>query len=75
MITRSQAAKLGNAEFDENFFEEASKAWRANKKVGPNMTFTYRCEMTHKNGKPCKRNALDSIHTENMTCAQHRPKS
>ena len=75
MITRSQSRKPGNAEFDEHFFDDASKAWRTNKKVGPNMTFKYRCQATHKNGKPCKRNALDSIYTENITCAQHRPKS
>ena len=36
-------------------FDEASAAWRQNKKKLPNGTFSYICGMITKNGKPCQR--------------------
>lgn len=35
-------------------FDEASKAWRANKKVLKNGTFAYKCIHIHSTGSPCK---------------------
>lgn len=35
-------------------FDEASKAWRANKKVLKNGTFAYKCIHIHSTGSPCR---------------------
>lgn len=35
-------------------FDEASKAWRANKKVLKNGMFAYKCVYIHSTGSPCK---------------------
>jgi len=68
MLTRSQI-QSNIKEFTQDFFDEASVAWRANKKVGPNLTFKYVCQATSKKGNPCKRFAIDSAE---FVCAAHR---
>jgi len=35
-------------------FDEASVAWRANKKVLKNGAFAYKCAHVHSTGSPCK---------------------
>ena len=40
-------------EFDSNFFDEASKAWMANK-VRVGCQNLYRCEFIHSNRQRCK---------------------
>jgi hypothetical protein len=80
--SRSQAneeftqARLGvrshlpaNEEFSPQFFDEASAAWRENKKLGPNMTFKYICQGTSKKGTPCKK--LAALDTDQFMCAGH----
>ena len=39
-------------------FEEASNAWKLNKKYTGNGCYKYKCIKTTKNGKPCKNESL-----------------
>lgn len=39
-------------------FDEASEAWKANKKSTGNGCYKYICEATTKNGKKCRRNPI-----------------
>jgi hypothetical protein len=54
MKTRSQSAPLYDVNID---FDEASKAWNANKKrVG--QEYIYVCAIEKSNGKPCGRKLM-----------------
>lgn len=39
-------------------FEEASEAWKANKKYSGNGCYKYICSQITKSGNPCKRESL-----------------
>ena len=43
------------AEFNQDFFNDASQAWRANKIQKPNATYQYRCSERLKNEKRCSK--------------------
>ena len=67
MITRSQTRKsLYEVNID---FDEASQAWKANKKSIGNGSYKYICLRITKLGKPCKREACP----ECDHCKIHRP--
>jgi len=51
-------------------FDEASEAWRQNKKKQPNGCYKYVCMGITKKGDPCKRLALN---VEDF-CKMHMPK-
>lgn len=54
MKTRSQIIRyLVNIDFDE-----ASDAWKANKKYMGNGTYRYKCSAVTLSGNPCKRESL-----------------
>ena len=58
MQTRSQSQNLLNSyEFIYNF-DEASEAWRSNKKSMGNGTYIYICQKQTKTGKECKKKCL-----------------
>jgi len=59
-----------NAEFTAAFFDESSKAWRANKVLQPNATYSYKCRSFLKSGKEC---TLKAVNLE-QTCKRHQPK-
>ena len=68
MLTRSKAiASLLDIIID---FDEASAAWKSNKKSNGNGTYSYICTQYTKTGKPCCRKPLIysdycKIHTNN----------
>jgi hypothetical protein len=67
MITRSQNRKtLYEVNID---FDEASQAWKANKKSIGNGSYKYICLRITKQGKPCKRESCP----ECDHCKIHRP--
>ncbi len=51
---RDRAKKVVN-EFDSNFFEESSKAWKANKIEKENSTYKYKCTFRNKKKIRCSR--------------------
>jgi len=56
MLTRSQ---YKSSLFEVNIdFDEASIAWKANKKSNGNGTYKYCCIQKTKEGKPCPRKPL-----------------
>lgn len=59
MLTRSQTISnmkpMYAVEID---FDEASEAWKANKKYIGNGTYKYICLQKTKTGNPCKKEAL-----------------
>jgi hypothetical protein len=69
--------------FDKSAFDEATEAWRANKKKIGNM-FYYRCCYRHSNGKRCKNpinkpknkylieNEATKKNSSEVFCYQHR---
>ena len=58
MQTRSQTKLILNQlEFIFDF-DESIAAWKANKKRGPNCTYTYVCQKKNKSGKICTRKCL-----------------
>jgi hypothetical protein len=62
MQTRSQTkAILNELEFVFDF-DASIAAWKANKKRGPNCTYTYVCQKINKNGEFCKRKCLGGQH-------------
>ena len=69
MNTRSQTKYDNNALYEVNIdFDEASTAWRANKKYVNNGTFKYICCGLTKTGNKCNRKPLENseyckIHT------------
>jgi hypothetical protein len=70
MLTRAQSKQSKNQELDVTIdFDEASKAWLANKvRVGPGC-YRYTCVAITKTGQPCKRVAIQGqdccpIHTQ-----------
>lgn len=63
MKTRSQTA---HPVYDVNIdFDEASKAWRENKKSGKNGTFVYTCEKCKR--VPTKGHPLCYLHLIHLT--------
>lgn len=89
MITRSQAKKevqsyiydLANKKqpkplYEVNIdFDEASEAWKSNKKYIGNGTYKYMCCGHYKNGKPCNRTATFDIldlKDDGMYCKIHK---
>jgi len=67
MFTRSQSKKpLYEVNID---FDEASRAWKANKKPTVNGCYKYICLTKTKQGKACKREACPQCDY----CKIHRP--
>jgi hypothetical protein len=59
---------LNKPEYDVNIdFEEASAAWKANKKSIGGGCYKYICEHRNKNNKKCKRNPIPGC----SFCSQH----
>ena len=63
----SRVKHTGNSEFTAAFFDESSTAWRANKIVKPNATYSYRCRSVLKSGNACTLAAT----TLEQTCKRH----
>ena len=57
----------GNSLFTSDFFDEASTAWRANKIMKANATYSYRCRSVLKSGKACPLAAMPL----ELTCKRH----
>ena len=57
MNTRSRINEKNNTNFKIDF-DEASIAWRANKKLIGSCQFKYKCLIKTQNGNECKREAL-----------------
>ena len=57
--------------FIEIDFDEASAAWKANKKYIGNGSYKYICESSRQSGVPCKREAC----TASPYCSLHQPNS
>jgi hypothetical protein len=89
MLTRSQAKKevqeyiydFANKKqpqplYEVNIdFDEASEAWKSNKKYMGNGTYKYKCCGHYKNGKPCNRTATFDIldlKDDGMYCKIHK---
>jgi hypothetical protein len=67
MQTRSQTkALLNELEFVFDF-DASIEAWKANKKRGPNCTYTYVCQKKTSSGNFCKRKCLAGEHF----CSSH----
>jgi hypothetical protein len=56
-----------NSQFTAAFFDESSTAWRANKIMKPNATYSYKCRSVLKSGKACPLAAT----TLEQTCKRH----
>jgi Zn-dependent M32 family carboxypeptidase len=67
--TRSNTTKTpySISEFTQEFFNDSSEAWRANKIQKPNATFQYRCSERLKNGKRCAKSPLNQFHCQKHT--------
>jgi len=65
MKTRSQSAKELTVDID---FDEASQAWRRNKKSLENGTFIYVCGKTTITGEPCQKKRKHGC----QSCATHK---
>ena len=62
MQTRSQSKTIAN-ELEFVFdFDASIAAWKANKKRGPNCTYTYVCQHKIHTGEFCKRKCLAGEH-------------
>ena len=61
---------MGNEEFTPDFFDEASKAWRANKRK-KGEAFIYQCQHEHKSGKLCKRDVHWHHGNIELICKYH----
>lgn len=68
MLTRSGKEYLQNSNnqktvmFDVNIdFDEASNAWKLNKKTIGNGCYKYKCIKITKTGKPCNKESLPNI--------------
>lgn len=71
MNTRSKTKQLRKPEYTVDIdFDEASAAWRANKKPTENGCFTYLCCRKTLSGNPCRRESLKN----DVYCKQHRVK-
>ncbi len=46
-------------EFDSNFFEEASKAWKSNKIEKENCTYEYKCTFLNNKSVRCNRSLYE----------------
>jgi hypothetical protein len=70
MLTRAQSKQSKNQELDVTIdFDEASKAWLANKvRVGPGC-YRYLCTHVSTDGKPCRRIANSC----SGGCPRHTP--
>ena len=69
-ITRSQTRSQTTPKYEvEIDFDEASEAWKANKKYMGNGTYKYICLQKTKAGNPCKKEALPS----SDFCKHHSP--
>jgi len=55
------------AEFSQDFFNDASIAWRENKIQTANATFKYRCSERLKNGKRCAKSPHDQFYCQTHT--------
>jgi hypothetical protein len=55
MLTRSQTKQKYHVEIN---FDEASEAWKTNKKYIGNGSYKYICLQKTKAGNPCKKKAL-----------------
>lgn len=53
-------------------FDEASKAWRLNKKYMSNGVFNYTCEYVYKNKNKCKCNNLIHDHRRKLNEKKHK---
>lgn len=63
MLTRSQTPK-----YDVNIdFDEASLAWKANKKRMGNGTYVYTCDHVCKNGNTCRQERIKNT----LLCKRH----
>ena len=73
MLTRSQTRYINNALYAlykvEIDFDEASFAWKSNKKYIGNGTYKYICNQKSKNGNQCKRER-----TPGMDCCKMHSK-
>ena len=65
--TRSNKTPYSIAEFNQEFFNDASIAWRENKIQKPNATFQYRCSERLKNGNRCAKSPHDQFHCQKHT--------
>jgi len=55
------------AEFSQDFFNDASIAWRENKIQTANATFKYRCSERLKNGKRCAKSPQNQFYCQTHT--------
>ena len=55
------------AEFTQDFFNDASESWRANKIQKPNATYQYRCSERLKNGKRCAKSPHNQFYCQAHT--------
>ena len=55
------------AEFTQDFFNDSSEAWRANKIQKPNATFQYRCSERLKNGNRCAKSPHNQFYCQKHT--------
>jgi hypothetical protein len=60
-----------NSEFTPEFFDEASKEWRKNKRRLTTGYFIYTCSYTFKHGKKCGRDC----YKDTELCRQHFAKT
>ena len=65
--TRSNKTPYSITEFNPEFFNNASIAWRENKIQKPNATFQYRCSERLKNGNRCAKSPHDQFHCQKHT--------
>ena len=74
MNTRSKTNQLRKIEYAVDIdFDEASSAWRANKKPVKNGCFKYLCCQKTLSGNPCKRESrINDIYCK-QHCVNHLP--
>jgi hypothetical protein len=58
-------------EFSKEWFDDASKEWRANKRKLKGGAYRYTCEHTYTHGKKCGRD----VYMKTQFCRQHWAKS
>jgi len=64
-----------NSEFNSEFFDDASAAWRSNKIVHHGGTFHYKCQATSvSRGRPCGKKVYmkPGVIPMNLSCWHHR---
>ena len=59
-------------EFSVAWFDDASRAWRENKRRLPSGAFRYTCDYQYKSGRRCGRNVYRGKEGEEGMCKQHR---